>query len=252
MRDEVRRLGTLSDPRTVPQRFLIALAGIVTALGVVGGGVYAFAGRFGDPSQPKDGTPIVAGGRVEQGSPEADAFVRGLLAAGGQRRGSTRSSRRRQSFHREGLPSEGRIYSFLPLFYNCQGKLPGYDNCNSAKLMFGDVDPSVTVRSPLGVHFKGMYAIRITEGHNGGHCVRDQPPGRGPRRHRPSDQASLGRAGETALCAPNWTLELWQVLRTTLTSSSAQSGPRPGGEQYPGSRAGANWRWRGPHVSGEP
>lgn len=73
------------DQRTVPQRFLIALAGIVAALGVVGGGVYAFAGWFGDSVQPNDGTPIVAGGRGEQGSHEADTFVRGLLGASGQR-----------------------------------------------------------------------------------------------------------------------------------------------------------------------
>ncbi|MGH3775922.1 MAG: hypothetical protein ACRDRR_09335 [Pseudonocardiaceae bacterium] len=152
------------DQRTVPQRFLIALAGIVTALGVVGGGVYAFAGWFGDPSQPKDGTQIAAGGRVEQGSPEADAFVRRLLAAGGQRLELDTIVRVPAEFPPGGLPPEGRIYSFVPLFYNCQGKLPGHDNCNSAELAFGDVDPPVTVRSPLGVHFKGMYAVRITEG----------------------------------------------------------------------------------------
>lgn len=41
---EERKLGAWErflDQKTVPQRFLIALAGIVAALGVVGGGVYS-------------------------------------------------------------------------------------------------------------------------------------------------------------------------------------------------------------------
>lgn len=37
------------------------------------------------PSQPNVGIPIVAGERVEQGSPDADTLVRGFLRTGGQR-----------------------------------------------------------------------------------------------------------------------------------------------------------------------
>ncbi|MGH3872423.1 MAG: hypothetical protein ACRDSR_13100 [Pseudonocardiaceae bacterium] len=152
------------DQKTVPQRFLIALAGIVTAIGVVGGGIYVFAGWFEDSDQLNDDTPIVAGGRVAQGSPEADVFVRGLLKASGQRLELDTIVQAPAGFPSGGLPPEGRIYSYLPLFYNCQGKPPGNDNCNSAELEFGDVDPPVTVSRPLGVHFKGTYAIRISGG----------------------------------------------------------------------------------------
>lgn len=163
---EERRSGVWErflDQRTVPQRLLIALAGIVTALGVVGGGLYTFAGLFGG-SSANDATPIAVGERVEQGSPEADTFVRKLLTAAGERLELDSIVQAPAEFPPEGLPPEGVLYSYLPLFYNCQGKPAGHDNCNSAELEFGDVDPPATIRSPLGVHFKGTYAIRIREG----------------------------------------------------------------------------------------
>lgn len=169
------------DQRTVPQRFLIVLAGIVAALGVVGGGAYAFAEWFGDPSQPNDSTPIVAGGRVAQGSPEADTFVRGLLEADGQRRELGTIVSAPTEFPPGGLPSEGVIYSFLPLFYNCQGKPPGRDNCNSAKLEFGDVKGiPVTVRSPLSCPLQG----HVRNPDNGGHYIRHQSQDPSPQCQR--------------------------------------------------------------------
>lgn len=78
---------------------------------------------------------------MEQGSSEADALVRGLLEAGGDRLELDTIVQAPAEFPPGALPPEGRIYSFLPLFYNCQGKLPGHDHCNSATLEFGDVDP---------------------------------------------------------------------------------------------------------------
>ncbi|MGH3931601.1 MAG: hypothetical protein ACRDTF_16705, partial [Pseudonocardiaceae bacterium] len=119
---------------------------------------------FDDSGQPNDRPPIVAGGRVEQGSSEADTLVRELLGASGKRLELDTIVSAPAGFPRGGLSPEGVIYAFVPLFYNCEGKLPGNDNCNTADLEFGDVRPPVTVRSPLGVHFKGTYAIRISEG----------------------------------------------------------------------------------------
>lgn len=165
--DEKRKSGAWErflDQRTGPQRFLIALAGIVTALGIVGAGFYTFVDWVGDRSSATDRASTVAGGRIEQGSPEADTFVRKLLEAQGQRLELDVVVDAPAEYPPGGLPPEGVIYAGVPLFYNCQGKPPGNDNCNSAGLEFGDVHPPPTVRSPLGVHFRGTYAIRIREG----------------------------------------------------------------------------------------
>lgn len=101
---------------------------------------------------------------MEQGSAEADTFVRGRLKAGGQRLELDTIVSAPTDFPPGGLSPEGVIYGFVPLFYNCEDKPPGNDHCDSAELEFGDVRAPVTVRRPLGVHFKGTYAIRISEG----------------------------------------------------------------------------------------
>lgn len=72
---------------------------------------------------------------------------------------STRPSRRRRSFHRKGCRLRD---AFTPSsrFIHCR-QAGVY---TAAKQAFGDVDPRVTVRIPLVVHFKGTYAIRVVEG----------------------------------------------------------------------------------------
>lgn len=140
---------------TAFQRFVIALAALLTALGTIAAATWAVAQWVGSDEGPSRGSP---GGRVEQGSAEADALITSLLSHVGGR-----TDLDVIVAAPDGTPEGGTIYAFLPLFYNCRGQAVGSDNCNRVRLEFGDVDPPATVRPP-GVHFKGTYAVSRSSG----------------------------------------------------------------------------------------
>jgi hypothetical protein len=180
-----------SNQETGPQRVVVGLAGTVTAVATAIGGVYAVTTVVGgdesstsaestlpstsaseppssgstdsvsSPSGVPTSTPTsdvtVRPGQtlIEQGSPEADAFVRAFVDADGGRVDldvvllAERKDRNPQWYMR--------------LWYNCDalppGEPPGEDLCDAVMLVFDDSDPSPTdYDRPRRIELRGTWA----------------------------------------------------------------------------------------------
>jgi hypothetical protein len=144
------------EQKTAPQRFLLAVAAIATALAAIGGIGYTVVRWVADRA---GGGVATSSGRVAQGSPEADALIKDLLSANGRR--TELDVIVEDRLERKSDP----IYAFVNLWYDCKGQPAGRDTCSEATLEFGDVkNIPVTVRDPLGVHFRGTFAISVRQG----------------------------------------------------------------------------------------
>jgi hypothetical protein len=155
--------------RTVPQRLLLAVAGIVGAVAAIAAAVVAVGswvggdddgddrGGGGDGSQEQVvEASELDGVTVESGTDDADELVRFLVAADG------------------GDPvaldltvlanGDEPITSHLALWYNCEpGAIVGDGACNKVRLAFpADNQPPQT--RPLGWRFASTYRITVSAG----------------------------------------------------------------------------------------
>ena len=180
-----------SNQETGPQRVVVGLAGTVTAVATAVGGVYAVTNVVGGdesstsaestiPSTsaseaPSSGTttsvstPSISPSStpssevslrpgqtlIEQGSPEADAFVKAFVDADGGRVDldvvllSQKMDRTPQWY--------------MDLWYNCQGlppgDPPGEDLCDEVTLTFDDSEPAPTdYDRPRRIELRGLWA----------------------------------------------------------------------------------------------
>ena len=148
------------DQKTVPQRLLVALAGVVTSLTLIAGAVYA-AGRAlrdGDETA-RPSSQEAPNGRtvVQQQSPDADQFVRDLVAA----------ARDSGTIRLDHLVYEqsGRVIftdSDLRLVYNCRPAM----GCNMARLQFpnGLENRPRVVEDDKAAVFLGQYGVTLGRG----------------------------------------------------------------------------------------
>lgn len=144
------------DSKTSPQRLLVALAGMVTAVVAIAAAVVTLTGWFAaDGDRPGRSSPP-PGSVVESGTAQADDLVRRLLAAD----------------HGDPIALDltvlalqgATIESHLALWYNCEpGAVVGDGACNKVRLEFpSDTQPPRT--KPLGWRFRGRYRVDVRNG----------------------------------------------------------------------------------------
>jgi hypothetical protein len=180
-----------SSQETGPQRLIVGVAGTVTAVATAIGGVYAVSNVVGgdeSPSAAESTIPSTSASveqssgsttsvstpstfpsstpssdvslrpgqtLIEQGSPEADAFVQAFVDADG--------GRVDLDVVLLGQKRDRNPQWYMHLWYNCQGlppgDPPGEDLCDEVTLTFDDSDPSPTdYDRPRRIELRGIWA----------------------------------------------------------------------------------------------
>lgn len=151
------------EQKTTPQRLLLALAGIVTAVVAIGAGVVTLWAWIDAPDDRSDigSEDVVEASElrdrdIESGTDDADELVQYLVSvAGGDPVALDLTVR---------AHGEDTIGSHLALWYNCEeGAVIGDGACNKVRLEFpADAPPPLT--RPLGWRFAATYRVTIRTG----------------------------------------------------------------------------------------